>query len=155
MGCGRHHIGRRCLCQLRIGLPSGQRAQVSVLVGEEAHNFEILLISEKVKASVTSRKVQSGRSTGTCERRHDDLRANHFNSKCVFFQKNKSHWQDRQLGPFLAQPGVNFAQWPSQRSKRAVSTAVKVLVVSNDCHPLKIHEKGGEPILPMEFPCIF
>ena len=37
-------------------------------------NFEILLTFGKVKASVTSKKVQNGRSTGTmCEHRHDDL----------------------------------------------------------------------------------
>ena len=35
MGSGRHHSGRRCLCQRRIGLPIGQRARVGVLVGEE------------------------------------------------------------------------------------------------------------------------
>ena len=37
------------------------------------HNFEILLTFGKVNASVTSRKVKNGRSTGTREHRHDDL----------------------------------------------------------------------------------
>ena len=57
------------------------------------------------------------------------------------------------IGP-LTQKGLIWREFcpltPEGRLPR-LSKAVKVTAASNDCHPLKILEKGGEPILSMGF----
>ena len=68
-------------------------------------------------------------------------------STCVFFHKNKTHRGDRpsdSKGPNLAWVlPIDRRKGPEGRLPR-LWKAVKVTAASNDCHPLKILEKGGE-----------
>ena len=117
------------------------------------HNFEILLTSGNVKASVTSRKVTNGRSTGTCENRHDDLWPNRFNEQrknrsqnACFSTKTTTFRWDGPFGSKGPNPAwilpIDRRRGPEGRLPR-LSKAVKVTAASNDHHPLKILAKRG------------
>ena len=111
------------------------------------------MTSGKVNTSVTSRKVKNGRSTGTCEHRHDDLRPNRFNKQIkiglkmrVFPQKQKpiggiSPLAQKDLIQLEFCP-FDCRKAPEGRLPR-LSKAVKVTAANNDYCPSKIHAKRG------------